>query len=122
MYNGAWVWMGIHSIYHAVSTDNFSLFIPSHVVHSFILTSSANQAKAMADKMIGHMLVTKQTGSHGRRVDQVMICERLYSRREYFFAITLDRKYAVSTSGLEYNFSWAQVLDEVSSYKFVLLH
>ena len=46
--------------------------------------------------MIGHRIITKQTGAAGRRVDRVMICERLYSRREYYFALTLDRKYAVS--------------------------
>ena len=57
---------------------------------------SAKQARDVADKMIGHQITTKQTGSAGRRVDRAMICERLYSRREYYFAITLDRKYAVS--------------------------
>ena len=46
--------------------------------------------------MLGYRLVTKQTGAAGRRVDAVMICERLYSRREYYFALMLDRKFAVS--------------------------
>ncbi len=52
----------------------------------------------MATKMIGHTIFTKQTGEQGRRVDKVMVCERLYSRREYYFAILLDRHHAVCSS------------------------
>ena len=63
---------------------------------NFEFLFSSKQARDTAEKMIGHQIITKQTGAAGRRVDKVMICERLYSRREYYFAITLDRKYAVS--------------------------
>ena len=59
----------------------------------------------MAEKMIGHKIFTKQTGEQGRIVNQVMVCERLYSRREYYFAITLDRATAVSI------YSFCYVLD-----------
>jgi succinyl-CoA synthetase beta subunit len=44
--------------------------------------------------MIGSKIHTKQTGESGRIVSKVMVCERLYSRREYYFAIVLDRKHA----------------------------
>jgi len=54
----------------------------------------ANEAKNMAEQMIGHKIITKQTGEAGRIVSKVMVCERLYSRREYYFAILLDRKHA----------------------------
>jgi len=54
----------------------------------------ATQAGDIASKMIGHKLITKQTGEQGRPVDKVMVCERLYSRREYYFAIVLDRAHA----------------------------
>ena len=64
------------------------------ITFEFLLSSK--QARDTAEKMIDHLIITKQTGAAGRRVDKVMICERLYSRREYYFAITLDRKYAVS--------------------------
>ncbi len=57
---------------------------------------SAKQARDTAAKMIGHRITTKQTGVKGQQVNKVMVCERLYARREYYFAILLDRKYAVS--------------------------
>jgi succinyl-CoA synthetase beta subunit len=43
--------------------------------------------------MLGHRLYTKQTGREGKPCNQVMICERLYPRREFYFAITLERAY-----------------------------
>jgi succinyl-CoA synthetase beta subunit len=49
------------------------------------------QAKDTAEKMINFRLITKQTGEGGIMCHKVMICERLYSRREYYFAILLDR-------------------------------
>ncbi|CAD5111419.1 DgyrCDS728 [Dimorphilus gyrociliatus] len=52
------------------------------------------EAEEVASKMIGHKIFTKQTGELGRIVNKVMVCERLYSRREYYFAITMDRKHA----------------------------
>ena len=41
--------------------------------------------------MIGHNLVTKQTTAEGRRCEEVMVAKRLFTRREYYFSITLDR-------------------------------
>jgi len=61
------------------------------------LSFSADQAKDIASKMIGSKIFTKQTGEAGRLCKKVMVCERLYSRREYYFAITLDRATAVRT-------------------------
>lgn len=54
----------------------------------------ANQAKDIASKMINSRLFTKQTGESGTICHKVMVCERLYSRREYYFAIALDRSVA----------------------------
>jgi hypothetical protein len=45
--------------------------------------------------MINHYLVTKQTDAKGRLCKEVMVCHRLYTRREYYFAITMDRKFNV---------------------------
>lgn len=42
--------------------------------------------------MIGYRLITKQTGTEGRPCQAVLIAKRLYSRREYYFSITLDRQ------------------------------
>lgn len=43
--------------------------------------------------MIGSHLVTKQTDAAGRICKEVMICQRLFVRREYYFGITMERKF-----------------------------
>ena len=43
--------------------------------------------------MLGHRLYTKQTGRDGKPCNEVMVCERLFTRREFYFAITLERAY-----------------------------
>lgn len=45
-----------------------------------------------ADQMIGHKLVTKQTGPAGRICNAVYICERKFARREFYLAILMDRQ------------------------------
>jgi succinyl-CoA synthetase beta subunit len=45
-----------------------------------------------ADQMIGHKLVTKQTGAQGRLCSSVYICERKFARREFYLAILMDRQ------------------------------
>ncbi|KAJ3193545.1 hypothetical protein HK101_004648 [Irineochytrium annulatum] len=52
---------------------------------------SPTEVKMFAEKMLGHKLVTKQTGAQGRICNKVYIAERLYVRREYYFAIVMDR-------------------------------
>lgn len=47
----------------------------------------------VASKMLGHRLITKQTGEKGVICNEVMIVERLYPRREFYFAIMLERAY-----------------------------
>ena len=44
--------------------------------------------------MIGHKLVTKQTGAAGRICNSVFIVERKFARREFYLAILMDRAYA----------------------------
>lgn len=46
--------------------------------------------------MLGKRLVTKQTGEKGVLCKEVMIAERLYPRREYYFAIMMEREFGVS--------------------------
>jgi succinyl-CoA synthetase beta subunit len=43
--------------------------------------------------MINSHLVTKQTDAEGRLCKEVMVCQRLYVRREYYFGITMERKF-----------------------------
>ncbi|XP_006817696.1 succinate--CoA ligase [ADP-forming] subunit beta, mitochondrial-like [Saccoglossus kowalevskii] len=52
------------------------------------------EIQSFASKMIGNKLITKQTGKNGRICNEVYICERLYSRRETYFAITMDRTHS----------------------------
>jgi len=52
----------------------------------------------MASKMIGDLLITKQTGEKGRICNSVMITERKYQRREYYFTVMMERAYAVSAN------------------------
>lgn len=42
--------------------------------------------------MIGHKLMTKQTGPGGRLCSAVYICERKFARREFYLAILMDRQ------------------------------
>lgn len=54
---------------------------------------SEQEASKLASQMIGHKLITKQTGEKGVICNEVMIVERLYPRREFYFAIMMERSY-----------------------------
>lgn len=45
--------------------------------------------------MIGQYLVTKQTGEKGRICNAVMVAERKFPRKEFYFAIMMERAFAV---------------------------
>lgn len=45
-----------------------------------------------AEQMIGHKLITKQTGAAGRLCNAVYIVERKFARREFYLAILMDRQ------------------------------
>ncbi|KAK9040982.1 hypothetical protein V6N11_016114 [Hibiscus sabdariffa] len=53
-----------------------------------------DQVEDIAGKMLGQILVTKQTGSQGKVVSKVYLCEKLSLVNEMYFAITLDRNSA----------------------------
>ncbi|RWS26999.1 succinyl-CoA ligase [ADP-forming] subunit beta-like protein [Leptotrombidium deliense] len=54
---------------------------------------SPDEVREVCSKMLGSKLKTKQTGEKGIPCNTVMISERLYPRREYYFAIMLERQY-----------------------------
>lgn len=54
---------------------------------------SPEEAKEIASQMIGQKLRTKQTGEKGILCNEVMVSERLYMRREYYFAIMMERDF-----------------------------
>eukprot|EP00923_Selenidium_pygospionis_P058077 GHVN01101898.1.p1 GENE.GHVN01101898.1~~GHVN01101898.1.p1 ORF type:complete len:446 (+),score=76.63 GHVN01101898.1:58-1395(+) len=53
--------------------------------------TSAKQVCDYAEQMIGNTLVTTQTGPEGKICKTLLICERVYIRRERYFAILMDR-------------------------------
>jgi succinyl-CoA synthetase beta subunit len=55
------------------------------------LAKSPAEAREIAEKMLGMMLVTHQTGPEGREVKTLLIEEGLPIDREFYLGITLDR-------------------------------
>ena len=68
------------------------------------LCSSPAEAREIAQNMLGHYLVTNQTGPDGRLVRKIMVAESVDIQREVYFAILMDREsnapvVVVSTEG-----------------------
>jgi succinyl-CoA synthetase beta subunit len=68
------------------------------------LCSSPAEAREIAQNMLGHYLVTNQTGPDGRLVRKVMVAESVDIQREVYFAILMEREsnapvVVVSTEG-----------------------
>ncbi|KAK1922959.1 hypothetical protein DB88DRAFT_493305 [Papiliotrema laurentii] len=55
------------------------------------MVDSPAQAKDFASKMLGHKLITKQTGAAGRICNAVMLAERMPPQKEYYAAVLNDR-------------------------------
>jgi len=55
------------------------------------LAKSASEAQAAAAAMIGHVLVTKQTGAAGRRVSRVYVEAGCDIKRELYLSLLVDR-------------------------------
>jgi succinyl-CoA synthetase beta subunit len=56
------------------------------------LVKSPEEARDVAARMLGEVLVTKQTGEAGRLVRKVMVAESVAIRRELYLAILMDRE------------------------------
>lgn len=56
------------------------------------------EAEKISEKMIGQKLVTKQTGAAGRICNSVMVAERKFPRREFYFAVMMERAFNVSVT------------------------
>lgn len=59
------------------------------------LCSTPAEARELAQNMLGHYLVTNQTGPDGRLVNKVMVAESVEIQREVYFAILMDRESGV---------------------------
>lgn len=57
---------------------------------------SPEEAEKISSKMIGEKLITKQTGAAGRICNSVMVAERKFPRREFYFAVMMERAFNVS--------------------------
>uniref|UniRef100_A0A5S6QU54 Succinate--CoA ligase [ADP-forming] subunit beta, mitochondrial n=1 Tax=Trichuris muris TaxID=70415 RepID=A0A5S6QU54_TRIMR len=57
------------------------------------LVCSPEEAQDVAKRMLGFKLRTKQTGEKGVLCEQLLVAQRHFLRREYYFSITLDRTY-----------------------------
>ncbi len=52
---------------------------------------SVDEAVSFAEKMLGNVLVTKQTGADGRKVQTLLISEAAKVKKEFYLAVLLDR-------------------------------
>lgn len=64
------------------------------------LVFSPEEASEIAGKMINQILVTKQTGEAGRICNKVMVAERKFPRREFYFAVMMERAFNVRNLNL----------------------
>ncbi|MGO8764956.1 MAG: ADP-forming succinate--CoA ligase subunit beta [Limisphaerales bacterium] len=55
------------------------------------VASSVEEAVVFAEKMMGNVLVTKQTGADGRKVQTLLISEGVKIKKEFYLAVLLDR-------------------------------
>jgi succinyl-CoA synthetase beta subunit len=58
------------------------------------LAKTPEEAKAIAEKMIGMTLVTNQTGPQGKKVSKLLVAEGCDIEKEYYFALVLNRETA----------------------------
>jgi succinyl-CoA synthetase beta subunit len=65
--------------------------LQSFFINIYILQNSPEEVRDIASKMIGQKLVTNYTGPEGRVCNSVLVAERKFSRREFYFAIVLDK-------------------------------
>lgn len=56
------------------------------------LIETAEEAKDLAEKMLNHKLITKQTGPAGKEVTAVYVVERKDAIQEAYLSIIMDRK------------------------------
>ncbi|XP_011179344.2 succinate--CoA ligase [ADP-forming] subunit beta, mitochondrial [Zeugodacus cucurbitae] len=57
------------------------------------VVNTPTEAQDIAGKMVNQLLVTKQTGAAGRICNSVMVAERKFPRREFYFAVMMERAF-----------------------------
>lgn len=79
------------------------------------LVFSPEEAEQISGKMINQTLVTKQTGAAGRVCNKVMVAERKFPRREFYFAVMMERAFNVCINYYYY------LLYQISFFIFLFL-
>ncbi len=60
-------------------------------LHGVVLAAGADEAAEVASLMLGHTLVTKQTGPEGRKVGRVLLEQGTKIERELYLGVVIDR-------------------------------
>ncbi|MCU0727507.1 MAG: ADP-forming succinate--CoA ligase subunit beta [Planctomycetes bacterium] len=60
-------------------------------LHGVVLCASADEAAEVAGLMLGHTLVTKQSGPEGKKVQRVLLEQGTKIRSELYLGVVLDR-------------------------------
>jgi len=60
-------------------------------LHGGVQIVPSGEAQELGEKMLGQLLVTKQTGAAGKPVNTVLVAQKLNLINEMYFAILLDR-------------------------------
>ena len=89
-------------VYNAYKTLSSSVAVVKAQVHAggrgkgggVKIAKSADEAKSIAEKMLGMNLVTAQTGKEGKLVRKVLIEEGAEIIKEFYLSLTIDRKNA----------------------------
>lgn len=90
------------------------------------LCSEVKEVGEMAEQMLGQRLVTKQTGPEGKPCNKVLVTERLFLRKETYFAILMDRATAgpvmvgSSEGGMDIEAVAAETPDKIHNLAFPL--
>jgi succinyl-CoA synthetase beta subunit len=56
------------------------------------LAESIDEVKTDAEEMLGHTLVTKQTGAEGRKVQRLYVTDGVDIEKEFYLALLVDRE------------------------------
>ena len=89
-------------VYNAYKTLSSSVAVVKAQVHAggrgkgggVKIAKSADEARSIAEKMLGMNLVTAQTGKEGKLVRKVLIEEGAEIIKEFYLSLTIDRKNA----------------------------
>lgn len=82
--------LGVRADRNRFVLNRFAKFI-----ENVCIFDSPDEAEDISGQMLGQYLVTKQTGEKGRICNAVMVAERKFPRKEFYFAVMMERAFAV---------------------------